>query len=284
MRAQGRVDPFEQAIAQGVAEDREVMDDPVLIERVAGIDIGKAEVMVCVRLPGTSGRRRQLVRSFGTMTRELLTMASWLKEHGVTEATMEATGDYWRSPYYVLEAEGLNPRLVNASDVKHLPGRSKTDVIDAVWLCKLAERGMVRASFVPPAPIRELRQLTRYRSHLVTTRTSEKQRVEKLLEDAQIKVSVIASDIFGVSGRRMLAALVAGERDEHVLAEMAIGRMRPKVDRLREAFIGRFNSNHAFLLVTMLENVDRYTATITHLEERIDEVVRPFRGGHHPPE
>lgn len=276
------LDPFEQ-VTSGLVEDREVSHDPVLVERVAGIDIGKAEVVVCVRVPRGPGRRRQLVRTFATMTRDLLVMADWLAGLGVTQATMEATGDYWRSPYYVLESRGLGPRLVRASDVKHLPGRSKTDVLDAVWLCKLAERGMLQSSFVPPPPIRELRQLTRYRASCVQARTAEKQRVEKLLEDAQIKLSVLASDMFGVSGRAMMQALIGGERDERVLAELARGRMRPKVARLREAFIGRFNDNHAFLLATMLANIDRYEQSIAELEARIEVMVRPFRGSDHLP-
>ncbi len=139
---------------------------------------------------------------------------------------MEATSDYWRPPFYLFEAHGLDPWLVNAKDVKHLPGRPKTDKLDAVWLCKVAERGMLRPSFVPPADIRRLRDLTRYRADLVGVRTAEKNRVEKLLEDACIKLSVVASDIFGVSGRAMMAALIGGERDPKVLAEMARSSMR----------------------------------------------------------
>jgi transposase len=215
-------DPWEQ-------QDQDVAEDEI-VAQVAGLDIGKSELVCCVRLPGgSSGRRRQLVRTFSTMTRELLVLADWLASFGVTRVVMEATGDYWRPPFYVLEGVIEQTWLVNATDVKHLPSRPKTDVLDAVWLCKLAERGMVRPSFVPPPPIRDLRALTRYRANLVAVRTAEKQRVEKLLEDAQIKLSVVASDIFGVSGRQMLAALITGERDPRVLAELAHGRMRPKI-------------------------------------------------------
>ena len=179
--------------------------DEVVVERVAGIDVGKAEVVCCARVPSASrrNRRSQEVRRFSTMTRSLQGMCQWLAELGVTRIVMEATSDYWKPPFYLLEAAGFDTWLVNARDVKHLPGRPKTDRLDAVWLCKLAERGMLRASFVPPEPIRMLRDLTRYRVDLVEERSRAKQRVEKLLEDAGIKMSVVVSDIFGVSGRSM---------------------------------------------------------------------------------
>jgi transposase len=207
----------------------ETQDTEELIERVAALDIGKAELVCCVRVPGQGkrGRRLQEVRTYTTMTRSLLVLADRLGELGVTRVVMEATSDYWKAPFYLLEAQGFEVWLVNAKDVKHLPGRPKTDRLDAVWLCKVAERQMLRPSFVPPPAIRRLRDVARYRADLVGVRTAEKQRVEKLLEDAHIKLSVVASDIFGVSGRAMLAALIAGERDPKVLAELARGRMRP---------------------------------------------------------
>src|SRR5919205_130131 len=175
------------------------------------------------------------------MTRSLLVMADRLAELGVTRVVMEATSDYWKGIYYLLEAHGFETWLVNARDVKHLPGRPKTDTLDAVWLCKVAERQMLRPSFVPPPAIRQLRDVTRYRVDLVAARTAEKQRVEKLLEDAQIKLSVVASDIFGVSGRAMLAALIQGERDPKRLAELARTRLRAKRGQLQEAFTGHGN-------------------------------------------
>jgi transposase len=181
----------------------------------------------------------------------------------------------WRAPFYLLE-DRFEAWLVNAKDVKHLPGRPKTDRLDAVWLCKVAERQMLRASFVPPPAIRELRDLTRYRVDLIGTRTSEKQRVEKLLEDALIKVSVVVSDIFGVSGRAMMAALIAGERDPSVLARLARGSMRSKIGRLEEAFTGRFSDHHTFLLSTMLNRVDAITADIDTVQARIDSQIAPF--------
>ena len=176
----------------------EVIEHEEIIERVAGLDIGKAELVCCVRIPGPGKRRQQEVTTHSTMTRSLLALADRLRELGVTRVVMEATSDYWKSPFFVLEAAGFETWLVNARDVKHLPGRPKTDRLDAVWLCKVAERQMLRPSFVPPADIRDLRALTRYRRSLITARTAEKQRVEKLLEDAGIKLSVVASDIFGV--------------------------------------------------------------------------------------
>jgi transposase len=166
--------------------------------------------------------------------------------------------------------------LVDARQVKHLPGRPKTDKLDAVWLCKLAERGMLRASFVPPAPIRLLRDLTRYRVDLVGERNREKNRVEKALEDAQIKLSVVASDIFGVSGRAMMAALIAGQRDPKILAQLARTRMRAKIPDLEEAFVGRFSEHHAFLLARMLAHIDALQADIAALEDRIEDLIAPF--------
>jgi transposase len=193
----------------------ETNDTEELIQRVAALDIGKAELTCCVRVPGEGKRARRLqeVTTHPTMTRSLLGLADRLGGLGVTRVVMEATSDYWKPVFYLLEAHGFEVWLVNARDVKHLPGRPKTDRLDAVWLCKVAERQMLRPSFVPPPVIRRLRDVARYRADLVGVRTAEKQRVEKLLEDAQIKLSVVASDIFGASGRAMLAALVAGERD-----------------------------------------------------------------------
>ncbi len=172
----------------------ECEDKEEIIARVAALDIGKAELVCCVRLPAPHGRRKRLqeVSTHSTMTSSLTELANRLVELRVQRVVMEATSDYWKPVFYLLEAHGLEPWLVNARDVKHLPGRPKTDVIDAVWLCKLAERQMLRASFVPPAPIRRLRDLTRYRVDLVAARTAEKNRVEKLLEDAGIKLSVVA--------------------------------------------------------------------------------------------
>jgi transposase len=249
-----------------------------IIERVAALDIGKAELVCCVRVPKPErvGQRLQEVATYSTMTRSLGLMADRLRELGVTRVVMEATSDYWKPPFYLLEAAGFETWLVNAKDVKHLPGRPKTDRLDAVWLCKVAERQMLRPSFVPPRPIRRLRDLTRYRVALVSEVGAEKNRVEKLLEDAQIKLSVVATDIFGVSGRAMMAALIAGQRDPKTLAQMARTRLRAKIPQLEEAFIGHFEDHHAFLLGRMLARIDALGADIAQLEERIDAEITPF--------
>jgi transposase len=256
----------------------ETQETAEIIQRVAALDVGKAELTCCVRVPspGRHGRRAQEVRSYPTMTRWLLVLADRLAELGVTRVVMEATSDYWKGVFYLLEAHGFEVWLVNARDVKHLPGRPKTDTLDAVWLCKVAERQMLRPSFVPPRPIRQLRDVTRYRVDLVAARTAEKQRVEKLLEDAQIKLSVVASDIFGVSGRAMLAALLAGEHDPKRLAQLARARMRAKLSLLAEAFTGFFTDHHAFLLARMLDRIDALSADIAALDARIEALIGPF--------
>ena len=256
----------------------ETQDHEEIIERVAALDIGKAELVASHRVPSpqTPGRLAREITTYSTMTRSLLRLADRLRELGVTRVVMEATSDYWKPVFYLLEAQGLDPWLVNARDVKHLPGRPKTDKLDAVWLCKVAERQMLRPSFVPPPEIRRLRDLTRYRADLVAVRTAEKNRVEKLLEDAQIKLSTVVSDIFGVSGRQMLAALIAGESDPMALAQLARTRMRVKIPLLEEAFVGHFTNHHRFLLRTMLARVDQTGADIATVETRIEELITPF--------
>jgi transposase len=249
-----------------------------IIERVAALDIGKAEVVCCVRVPDEErrGRRLQEVAAYPAMTRSLLRLADRLRSLGVSRVVMEATGDYWKPPFYLLEAAGFETWLVNARDVKHLPGRPKTDRLDAVWLCKVAERQMIRPSFVPPPQIRRLRDVTRYRADLVAARTAEKQRAGMLLEDACIKLSSVASDIFGVSGRAMMAALIAGERDPARLAQLARARMRGKITALQEAFTGHFTGHHAFLLAKMIARVDALDADIAELDAAIEELIAPF--------
>jgi len=257
---------------------QETQETEEIIERVAALDIGKAEVACCVRVPdgGRAGRRLQEVTTWPAMTRSLLALAQRLAELQVTRVVMEATSDYWKPAFYVLESHGFDTWLVNARDVKHLPGRPKTDRLDCIWLCKVAERQMIRPSFVPPPQIRRLRDVTRYRIDLVGARTAEKQRAEKLLEDAGIKLSVVASDIFGVSGRDMMNALVGGERRPAVLAQLARTRMRGKMAALEEAFTGHFTGHHAFLLGKMLARVDALDADIAELDAAIEEMIAPF--------
>ena len=209
---------------------QDVEDEPLFAERAAGIDIGKATVTATVRVPsGTrKGRRQQETRQFGTTRRELLAMADWLRSWQVERAGMEATSDYWKLVYFLLEREGLDCDLYQASQVMALPGRPKTDKLDSAWLAVITERGALHGSFVPPEGIRRLRACTRYRRHLARERTAEKQRTEKLLEDAHLKLSSVLSDIYGVSGRAMLEAVIAGERDPKALAQLARTRARRK--------------------------------------------------------
>jgi transposase len=252
-------------------------DEPEIIERIAALDVGRAEVVCCARVPGPGGQRMQEVRSVSTMTAALLGLGDWLAELGISRVVMEATSDYWRAPFYLLE-DRFETWLVNAHDVKHVPGRPKTDRLDAVWLCKVAERQMLRPSFVPPPAIRQLRDLTRYRVDLITARTAEKQRVDKLLEDALIKLSVVVSDPFGASGRAIMAALIAGERDPAVLADLARGRLRAKTARLTEALTGRFTEHHGFLLTQMLSRIDGVSADIATVQDRIDAQLGELAG------
>jgi transposase len=259
----------------------ESSDEEQIIERVAALDVGKAELVCCIRLPGADGGRRvQEVSTHSAMVPSLCELANRLVGLGVERVVMEATSDYWRPPFYLFEAHGLDPWLVNAKDVKHLPGRPKTDRLDAVWLSKVAERQMLRPSFVPPGDIRRLRDLTRYRADLVGVRTAEKNRVEKLLEDACLKLSVVASDIFGVSGRAMMAGLIGGEGDPKVLAELARARMRTKIPELEEAFaglrLGTFDDHHRFLLARMLTRVDSAEADIAAVDTQIGQHLAPF--------
>ncbi|WP_204009955.1 IS110 family transposase [Virgisporangium aurantiacum] len=248
----------------------------VIHERCAGIDIGKADLKACIRVPTASSRRRRKeVRTFATTTNALLQLRDWLMAEGITVVGMEATGSYWKPVFYLLE-DAFDVQLLNARHMHAVPGR-KTDVTDAAWIAELVEHGLVRPSFVPPPPIRRLRDLTRYRSELVHERTREAQRLEKLLEDAGIKLSVVASDILGVSGRAMLEALIAGERDPHQLADLAKRRMRVKIPQLVEALTGRFGDHHAFLARAMLNRIDAANATINDLSSRIEAECTPFR-------
>jgi transposase len=254
-------------------------DEPLFAERVAGLDIAKAEVEVAIRVPSdtTAGRRQQETRTFGATRRELLALADWLRCWGVTKVGMEATGDYWKPVFFLLESRGFDCELYNAAQVKALPGRPKTDRADSIWLARITERGMISSSFVPPEPIRRLRTHTRYRRHLTQARTAEKQRTEKLLEDGHLKLSSVISDIHGVSGRAMLEAIIAGERSPGVLAQLARGTMRGKIARLEEALDCSFlTSEHAAILAMMLAAIDSFTAQIDQLTARIETLAEPY--------
>jgi transposase len=246
-----------------------------LYERCAGLDIGKDEVVAAIRTPDGAGGRRMAVRTFGTFTARLEALADWLADEGVSAVVMEATGQYWKPVWYALEERGFELLLVNARHVRILPGR-KTDVKDAEWLAELLEHGLLRGSFVPPAAIRELRDLTRYRKRLIQTHASEAQRIAKTLEDAGIRLGSVASDILGVSGRAMLTALVAGEREPDVLAALARGRLGTKRAALREALHGRFSAHHALLIRLALEHIEHLDRSIETLDGEVDRAMAPF--------
>lgn len=248
----------------------------VVLERCAGIDIGKDEVVACVRTPGAGRRgRHKDTRSFRSFVGDLEAMADWFSAAGVTEVAMEATGSYWKPVWDVLEERAFEVKLVNAHHLKILPGR-KSDVLDAEWIAELLEHGLLRGSFVPPRVIRELRDLTRYRKRLVQTHTQECQRIQKTLEDAGIKLDSVASHVMGVSGRAMLRALIAGERDPETLAELAKGKLRKKIPELRRALQGRFGSHHALLIGMSLDHIAHLDAAITRLDDQIDTLFATY--------
>jgi transposase len=262
----------------------EVDDHEQILGRVAAIDVAKASGMVCTRVPHATkaGKRVTRVWQVGSTTNQILELAEQLAGEGIERVVVESTSDYWRPFVYLLEARGLVVWLVNAHDVKHLPGRPKTDKLDAVWLCKLNERGMLRPSFVPPAQIRRLRDYTRLRADLTADRSRHKQRLEKLLEDALIKLGTVATDILGVSGRAMLEALITGQRDPKVLAELARGRLRVKHAALVEALTGRFDDHHAELARMLLDQIDTLSGQIDQLTARIEQTITAIPAAQRP--
>jgi transposase len=245
----------------------------LLVARVAAIDVAKASGKVCVRLPLLAGRRVSRVWDVAATSGPISELAEHLMGQGIEKVTVESTSDYWRIWYYLLEAAGLSVQLVNARDVKNVPGRAKTDKLDAVWLAKLTEKGLLRPSFVPPAPIRRLRDYTRLRIDLTRDRSRQVQRLEKLLEDALIKLSTVATDIMGVSGRAMIEALIAGQRDPRVLAKLARGKMKTKYSALVAALDGRFDDHHGELTRMLLNQIDALSTQIDTLSARIGELL-----------
>lgn len=248
----------------------------VLERRVGALDIGKAVVVACVRVIEEGRRPRQEVRTFTTMTQDLLLLHDWFAAERVDLVVMEATGDYWKPIFYVLEGQFPKVWLVNARDVAKVPGR-KSDVKDSVWLAQLAQHGLVSPSFVPPEPIRQLRDLARQRANLVVERVRAVNRLEKILEDAGIKTSVVLTKTLSKSSRSMIEALIAGERDPNVLADLALGRARSKLRDLRQALVGRFNEHHAFLARQALLHIDTIDAQIGAFTARIESETAPFR-------
>jgi len=245
-----------------------------LVERPAALDVHKAQVTACVRTPAGGGKREQHFAEFPTAVAGLLTLGDWLTAHGVTQVVMEATGVYWKPVWAVLE-DSFELLLVNARHVKQVPGR-KTDMSDAGWLCQLAEAGLLHASFVPPKPIRALRNLTRYRKTQIQERAREANRLHKALEDTGIKLDCVATDILGKSGRAMLDAFVNGTTDPEILAELAKGRLRVKIPALREALEGRFDRIHALWIGSILAHIDFLDEQISSLTEAIAEQITPF--------
>jgi transposase len=243
-------------------------------ERCGALDVHKQQVTVCVHVPDWRGERSELRAEFGTMTGDLLGLRDWLKGLGVTHVAMEATGVYWKPVYYLLE-DDFELLLVNAQHVKNVPGR-KTDVQDAQWLCQLLEHGLLRSSFVPPKPIRELRDLTRYRKSLIWERGREANRLQKVLEDANIKLASVASRPLGASGKAMLRALCEGESDPQALADLAKGKLRAKLPALRAALEGRFRAHHALLVSHLLAHIEYLDETVAQLTAEIEGRMRPF--------
>jgi transposase len=248
----------------------------VLVDRCAGLDVHKRTVVACVRTPGEGRQKRHSqVRTFGTFHHQLVELRDWLVAEDVTEVAMEATGVFWKPVWHVLDGGPFELLLANPQHIKAVPGR-KTDVNDANWLAQLLECGLIRGSFVPPAPIRELREVTRYRRQLTEERAREVQRLQKVLEDANVKLASVATDILGVTGRAILGALCAGERDPERLGDLARGRLKVKTDQLRQCVPGRFNRHHALMVSQLLSHIDFLDRAICQLDDRVDEMIGPF--------
>jgi len=258
----------------------EMTDEPLYRNRVCGIDIGKAQMVATIRVPSDRdpARRAAETRTFATTKRGVLALADWCRSWQVPAVVMEATGDYWKGPFYRLEAEGLECVLADARQVKNLPGRPKRDPADSRWLAACFERGAVTSCFVATPEFRIIRLHTRYRRDLIEERTRDKQRAEKLLESAAIKISSVVSDLHGVTGRDIMDHLIAGERNPKVLAQLARAAARRKIAKLEEALEGAefFTAEHAGLLMAMLERIDRVTADIARLSEVIEQLLAPY--------
>ena len=245
-----------------------------LIERCAGIDVHQRTMVATVRLPAADGDRAVLTQTFGTMTADLLVLREWLQAHRVTHVAMESTGVYWRPLYYLLE-DGFTVLLINMQHLTHVPGR-KSDVRDSEWLAQLLECGLLRGSLVPPAAIRDLRDVTRYRKRQIEDRAQEVNRLHRVLQDAGLKLASVLTDVMGVSGRAMIEGLLQGTTDPAVLADLARGRLRRKLPALAQALRGQFRPQHAFLVTKILAKIDFLEEAIGTLTEEIDRQLRPF--------
>lgn len=249
-----------------------------IVESCCGLDVHQATIVACL-LVGKPGRRpRKEVQKFGTVTAELVRLREWLRQEGCTHVGMESTGVYWMPVYTILEG-AFELIIGNATHIKQVPGR-KTDVKDSEWIADLLRHGLIRRSFVPPKPLRALRELLRYRRKLIDSTTSERNRMLKLLETANIKLATVVSDVFGVSGRRMLRALLDGQQTPSEMAELAKGRMRKKLAALTAALDGRVEEHHRFLLEMQLQRLEEVEATLARLDQRIDEKLIPYGEQH----
>jgi transposase len=246
---------------------------PEMYERCGALDVHKETVAACIRIPGLNGKQQE-IRTFGTMTTDLLALRDWLVSHGVTHVAMESTGVYWKPVYHILE-EDMEIVLVNAAHVKNVPGH-KTDVKDCAWLAKLMEVGLLKGSFVPPRPFRDLRDLTRFRKQLINDRVREVNRLHKILQDSGVKLSSVATDVMGVSGRAMIEGLIQGTTDPEVLADLAKGKLRKKLPLLQKALTSKFREHHAFMAAQILSLIDGIEAALEDISARIEALMRPF--------
>lgn len=249
-----------------------------LIERCCGLDVHQASVVACLLIGGPGQRVHKEIRSFGTMTRDLEELRTWLQESGCTHVAMESTGIYWK-PVYALLEDAFELVVGNARHIKNVPGR-KTDVKDAEWIAQLLRHGLIRKSYVPPKPLRDLRDLLRYRSKLIESRTAERNRLLRLLETANVKLATVASDAFGVSGMRILRALTGNDSAPEQMADLARGRLRKKIPALTAALRGRVEEHHRFMLRMQLRRLDALEEDLASLDERIDAQLEPYRAVH----
>lgn len=240
----------------------------VVHERCCGLDVHKKTVVACLVTPGRGGQPTREVRTFSTMTRELLALSDWLVAAGCTHAAMESTGSYWKPVYNLLEGT-FELLVVNAQHMKAVPGR-KTDVKDAEWIADLLRHGLLRASFIPSRPERELRELTRYRTSLLQERAAEVNRLQKVLEGANIKLASVATNVVGLSGRAMLAAIVEGEYEVEAVAGLARGKLRNKIGALKEALEGRLQPHQRFMLAAQLRHIDSLTDLIDEVSDEVE--------------
>ena len=243
----------------------------VIIDKGCGLDVHKETVVACVK---GSGIKKE-IRTFSAMTGDLLRLKGWLIDLGITHVAMESTGPYWKPVFNILE-DSFEVILANARHIKNVPGR-KTDVKDSEWICKLLRSGLLTASFVPPQAIRDLRDLTRYRQKLIQAVSAEKNRIQKVLEDANVKLSSVASDTFGVSAGKMVRAIISGNVDPVSLADLAVGRLKGKKEKLKEALQGHFRNHHGFMIQASLDHIEYMEKTITKLDQQISEKLKDYR-------